>query len=175
MRTEYIHKQEMQHILAALTPQNRLCLEISMSTGLRVGDVLELRTEALRASQDRRLYIRESKTGKRRRVTLPVELYERALAMAGRIYVFDHRLDYRKHRTRQAVFKDLKRAAGLFRISANVAPHSARKIYAVEAYHKSGDLQKVQRLLNHSSEAVTVLYAMADTLVKRRRGSPRAG
>lgn len=153
-------------------PQNRLALEISLATGLRIGDVLQLRSDALRAAAGRRLTVRELKTGKNRRVLLPVELYNRALSMAGKVYVFEHRLDYRQHRTRQAVFKDLKRAARLFRIRENVAPHSARKVYAVEAYRRTGDLKRVQALLNHSSEAVTMLYAMADELTARRaRGS----
>lgn len=171
MRTEYIHKQEMQHILAALMPPNRLAMELSLATGLRITDVLTIKTEAVQAAKDRRLTVRESKTGKLRRVTLPVELYQRALSLAGKLYVFEHRLDWRKHRTRQAVFKDMKRAAELFRVNVNVAPHSARKVYAVEAMRRTGDLKRVQALLNHSSEGVTLLYAMADELTARRVGT----
>ncbi len=170
MRTDYIHKQEMGHLLAALTPPNRLALEISMATGLRIGDVLNLRTETLMASKDRRITVKELKTGKARRVTLPVELHSRAISMAGRVFVLENRLDWRKPRTRQAVWKDLKRIARMFRLKENVAPHTARKVYAVEAYHKSGDLKRVQSLLNHSSEAVTAIYAMADDLTRRRVG-----
>ena len=169
MRTDYIHKQELLHILAALMPENRLSLEISLATGLRISDVLELRTEALRASTGRRLSVRELKTGKRRCVKLTRELHERALSIAGKVYVFEHRTDWRKHRTRQAVYKDIKRAAALFRVPVNVAPHTARKVYAVESYRKDGDLKRVQRLLNHEREAVTQLYAMADVLTERRK------
>lgn len=163
----------MRHVLAALMPPNRLALEISLATGLRIGDVLALRADDLRSS--RRPTIRELKTGKTRRITLPVELYERCLGMAGKIYVFEHRLDYTKHRTRQAVFKDMKRAAALFRIKENIAPHTARKVYAVEAYHRTGDLKRVQKLLNHSREAVTLLYCMADILTQKRQGRKGGG
>lgn len=168
MRTEYIHKQELQHLLAALSPQNRLAMEISLATGLRIGDVLNIRTEALLAASERRLSVRELKTGKIRRFTLPVELYSRAISIAGKIFVFENRLDWRRPRTRQAVFKDLKRIAQIFKIKPNVAPHTARKVYAVEAYHRTGDMKRVQALLNHSSEAVTMLYALADKLTVRR-------
>lgn len=160
----------MRHLLAALMPPNRLALEISLATGLRISDVLTLRTEALRVATERRLTVRELKTGKTRRIRLPIELFDRAMKMAGRCFVFEHRLDWRKHRTRQAVHKDLKRAAALFRVKVNVAPHSARKVYAVEAYHRTGDLKRVQKLLNHSSESVTILYALADELTARRKG-----
>lgn len=158
----------MLHILAALTPPNRLAMEISLATGLRISDVLQLRSDALRGASGRKLTVRELKTGKARRITLPFELYDRAVRLAGRAFVFEHRLDWRKPRTRQAVFKDLKRAAALFRCRVNLAPHSARKVYAVEAYHRCGDLKRIQRLLNHDSEAVTLLYALADELTKRR-------
>lgn len=177
MRTDYINRQEMSHLLAALTPHNRLALEISLATGLRISDVLGIKTEAVRQGQ--RFTVRELKTGKTRRVSLPVELHARAVAIAGRAFVFEHRLDWRKPRTRQAVFKDLKRIAKMFRIKENVAPHSARKIYAVEALRRTGELKRVQTLLNHSDEAVTALYAMSDTLTARKTGkagnAPRSG
>lgn len=81
-------------------------------------------------------------------------------------------MDWRKHRTRQAVYKDIKRAARLFRLPAQlqVSPHTARKVYAVAAYQTSGSLKRVQALLQHSDEAVTMLYAMADELTARRMG-----
>lgn len=167
-RTDYIHRQELGHLLAALTPPNRLAVEISMTTGLRISDVLGLRTEALKASADTRVTVRELKTGKTRRVRIPVELYNRAMQIAGRVYVFEHRHDFQRPRTRQAVWKDLKRIARAYRLKTNIAPHSARKVYAVEAFARTRDLRKVSKLLNHSSEAVTMLYALADELTARR-------
>lgn len=44
MKSGYIPKGEAQHILAALQPANRLALELSLHTGLRIGDVLDLKT-----------------------------------------------------------------------------------------------------------------------------------
>lgn len=169
MRAEWVESAEFGHLLAALMPQNRLALETSLLTGLRIGDVLNLRTEKLR----QRMSVREQKTGKYRRVYFPALLYDRLVANSGRIWVFEGRLDYRKHRTRTAVYNDLVRAAKLFRVDgkrlrAHVTPHSARKLYAVADYRKHCDMRRVQRLLNHSREAVTVLYAMADVLTERR-------
>lgn len=165
MRSEYAPKGEIIHILAALQPLNRLACEISLFTGLRINDVLALKTEQVSKG---RFTVREEKTGKTRLVYLPKELQARALACSGQHYVFEGRLNGKKHRTRQAVFKDLRRAADLFRIKNHISPHSMRKIYAVEEYRKYGNLKKVQRLLNHSDEAVTMLYALADRLGKRK-------
>jgi site-specific recombinase XerD len=92
------------------------------------------------------------------------------LMQAGSIYVFEHRLDRRKHKTRQAVWKDLNRSMEYFRIPKKlvVSPHTCRKVYAVEMFKKSGDIKKVQSLLNHSSEGVTAIYVMADILTERK-------
>lgn len=165
MRTDYAPKGELLHILASLTAENRLACEISLATGLRINDVLALKTEKVKKQ---RFTIREEKTGKTRTIRLPSDLYKRALNCCGQHYVFEGRLNGRTHRTRQAVFKDLKKASRNFSLKINLAPHSLRKVYAVEEYLKSGSLKKVQKLLNHDNEAVTLLYAMADELTKRK-------
>lgn len=163
MRTTYATRAQMGHILAALMPENRLIMELCMATGLRVSDVLELRSSDLK----RRQTVRQRKTGKTRRVQWPAALYEQMERGAGRLWVFESRTDPRRHRTRQAVWKDVKRAEGVFKRSGalsrrqNLGPHSARKIAAVEAYHKGG-LPAAQRLLSHSDPLVTRLYALAD-------------
>ncbi len=166
MKSQWVPLDEIGHILASLMPENRLACEVSLATGLRIGDVLSLTTEKIKKQ---RFTIKEQKTGKTRTVYLPVELWERCKRNAGRFYVFEHRLNSRQHRTRQAVFKDLKRSADLFRCKEHISPHSLRKIFAVEKYHTTCDLQKVKKLLNHSDEAVTYLYAMADIVSKRKR------
>lgn len=147
-------------------PQNRLILEVSLSTGLRLSDVLALKTQTIK----KQFTIQEQKTGKKKRVYFSEELLERMLAQAGSIYVFEHRLDRRKHKTRQAVWKDLNRSMEYFRIPKKlvVSPHTCRKVYAVEMFKKSGDIKKVQSLLNHSSEGVTAIYVMADILTERK-------
>lgn len=161
-RTTYISRPEMAHILAALMPENRLIVRICMHTGLRISDVLELKTAQLK----RRMTIKERKTGKTRRVTFPAELYNEMLSNAGKLWVFEGRTDWHKHRTRQTVYKDIKRAAAVFQRSGAVrsgciGTHTARKIAAVEAYQKGG-LTAAQKLLNHSDPAITLLYALAD-------------
>lgn len=166
MRSEWIPKGDFEMILAALTPENRLACEVSLATGLRINDVLALTPDKVRKQ---RFTVYEQKTGKARRVRLPADLVGRCLACSGQHYVFQHRLNGRYHRTRQAVWKDLKKTAERFNVRKNITPHSARKEYAVEEFERcGGDLKRVQQLLCHSSEAVTALYAMANILNKRR-------
>lgn len=164
MRSKWVTDEVIRAILVALTPPNRLAVEMSWRYGMRIGDVLATRTEDVRKG---RWTYKEEKTGKRRRVTLSKGFQAELLRQAGRVFVFEHRLDWRRHRTRFAVYKDVRRVADFFRLGRGVTPHTARKAYAVREYHAHGnDLARVQRLLNHSSEAVTMIYALADDISK---------
>ena len=155
----------MEHVFAALTPANRLVCWVCVDTGLRVGDVVQLRTDQL-APQ---FWITEQKTKKRRRVNLTKQLLEQLRQQAGEIWVFPSPKDPRQHRTRQAVWTDVKRASKAFRLPQNVAPHSLRKVYAVELLKRNkGNVGRVQRALNHSDMATTMIYVMAYQLYRNK-------
>lgn len=134
-----------------------------------MSDVLSLRTEQLKPSG----WYTESKTGKRRRYGLPKDLLEEIRAQAGPEWAFPGFGAGGGHRTRQAVWKDVKRASRAFRLPQNVGPHSARKVYAVELMRKYGDIEKVRRALNHDNSSVTAIYAMSDMLLERRQAERR--
>ena len=157
MKVEYLLDREVDLVLSALMPGNRLAMRVALHTGLRIGDVLALETRQLKP----RFWITERKTGKRRQVGLSEALLNDLKNHAGERWVFEGRSP-EKHRTRQAVWKDVKRAAKAFRLPQNVGTHSARKVYAVELLRKYGDIDKVRRALNHDSEATTLVYVMAD-------------
>lgn len=168
MTTEYLLQREVGHVLAALTPQNRLIMEVVLHTGLRISDVLELRVEQLRLSG----WLTEKKTGKRRRYGLPSSLLLRCKAQAGKVWAFPSKVkrgNVERHKTRQAVWADVKRAQKAFRLRQNVGTHSFRKVYAVKLRERYGSIEKVRRALNHESDSVTAIYAMADVLLEQRR------
>lgn len=157
-KTEYVETPEMEHVLRLLTYDNELVMRVAIHTGLRVGDVVRLR-----APVKRQFWITEQKTQKKRRVNLTQELVDALNKNAGNSpYCFPHRLDVRRHRTRQAVWADIRRASKALRMPQNVGTHTARKMYAVEQMERKGDLKAVQRLLNHDDAGVTALYALAD-------------
>ena len=167
MTTEYLLQREVDQVLYALTPSNRLVIRTALHTGLRIGDVLELRTDQLKPC----FWVRESKTGKAKRVGLPAPLLAELREQAGDVYVFPGRCSQQQHRTRQAVWRDVKRAARAYRLPQNVGTHSFRKVYAVQLMHKYGDIAKVRRALNHSSDTVTCIYAMADMRLEAKQRS----
>lgn len=168
MKTEYLLNREVDLVLAMLTERNALIMRTALHTGLRIGDVLALRTAQLAP----RFWVTESKTGKRRQIGLPEPLLGDIKKQAGQEWAFESPSTGRPQ-TRQAVWKDVKRAAYALRLPQNVGPHSARKVYAVELLAKYGDIERVRRALNHSSQAITFIYALADrqleSKMKRRR------
>lgn len=166
MKTEFVKREKMETVLDLLTPENRLVMRVCLHTGLRVGDALALRPQDLKPNT----WITEQKTGKRRQIGFPGALLRDLKANAGKYWVFPGR-DPIKHRSRQAVWKDVKRAAHALRLPQNVGTHTARKVYAVELLHSTGDLAKVQKQMNHRSIEVTMIYAMADMIKTRRKSS----
>lgn len=171
MRTEYLLEREVEQVLELLTDENRLLARLLLHTGLRVSDALNLKPEQLKPN----FWITEQKTGKRRQVGIPEPLLSDLKANAGKWWVFPG-VNPHKHRSRQAIWKDVKRAAIASRLTVNAAPHSLRKVYAVRLLEQYGDFDRVRRALNHSGIEVTMIYAMADKRLKakgkRRRPHP---
>lgn len=188
MTTGYIDGRVFEGLLGCLTEDNALCLRVMAVTGMRISDALSMRWKDLplreEATELEYTYT-EQKTKKKRTVRLPAWLCaelenRRAFMCWWTDWVFPGR-DSAKHRTRQAVWKDLARAAKLYRVShkrlkAHIGTHTARKIYAVELYRRMCEeglkepLEAVRMDLNHADQAVTYLYALADVITDQRSG-----
>lgn len=161
MKSQYTSKKNIELVKMLLTKENRLAIEVSERYGLRISDVLRFKTADLNKVT---FGIKEQKTGKIRRIKLNPTLRRELVMICGSIFVWENNRDGRRHRTRQAVWADLRRAKTALRIKENITPHSARKIFAVNLYNKSGDMEKVKKILNHTSDAVTMIYALADKM-----------
>lgn len=161
--TEYLLNRELEHVIAALTVQNQLIVRTILHTGMRISDCLSLKTTDLKTSG---WYV-EQKTGKRRRYGLPKPLLAEIQEQAGEVWAFPGRRPG-QHKTRQAVWADIKRAQRAFRLPQNIGPHSVRKVYAVRLMDKYGDIERVRKNLNHVSSSVTAIYAMSDLLLERK-------
>lgn len=166
-RAAYLSPEDFEVVYRLLMPQNALIMRVCVHTGLRISDVLAFRADKV----SRQFWITEKKTRKRRRVNLTSSLLQEILVQSGRRWCFESRCDWRKPKSRQAVWKDVKRAAVAMRLDVNLSTHSARKAFAVDLYKRSGDLDRVCRALNHSDRATTMIYAMADLARARKRYS----
>ena len=165
-KSEYVFKQQLNNVFSALTVQNRLVCDIALQTGLRISDVLSLTPQQF---EKNRFTVKEQKTGKTKQIYIRENLRKLSIAQTGEFYLFPNRFDEKRHKTRQAIYADIRRACKAFRLKQQGSPHSLRKIYAVDLYAKYGDMKKVQKALNHSNQAVTIIYALADMLTERKK------
>lgn len=161
MRTDYLSPEIYNQLYSIMTYDNVLALRVSLETGLRIDDVLSLRVEQL---QGRTLRGVAEKTDKPYRKVISRELADRLRRLHDEGYFFPHRLRPKEeHRTRQAVWANMKKAARILNVQLNAAPHSARKTYAVDVLREGG-IEKVQRELQHDRITTTMLYAFSNLL-----------
>lgn len=140
---------------------NALCLRLCLETGLRVGDALKIKAEDIKG---RTLHYTAEKTGKQGKKVLSAALVKELLRNAGGCgYVFKGRDDPNKHRTRQAVWTDIKKASASVGLTKNVTPHSTRKTYAVGVYRDKG-IKQAEAELQHDRLDTTMLYVFSDLL-----------
>ena len=132
-------------------------LVLEGNLGLRISDIVKLRLCDIVNDGGRfRLSIVEQKTGKQRVFTVPLVIQQ---------YIENYCLRNRIGRTERVfpitareVQKVLARVCDYLGYEG-VSTHSFRKWYATEIYKKNGyDIALVQRLLQHSSAAVTQRY-----------------
>ena len=160
MRTDYLNPQIYNRLYAVMTYDNVLALRISLETGLRIDDVLSIRTEQIKG---RTIRGTAEKTGKPYKKAISNDLACRLRSLNRQGYIFPHRTKKNAHRTRQTVWANMKKAARLLGVELNAAPHSARKTYAVELLNDKG-IDAVQKELQHDRISTTMLYAFSNLL-----------
>ena len=140
-------------------PNERIAtaLVLEGNLGLRISDILRLRPCDIVCDGGRyRLELTEQKTGKRRVFTVPLVIWQ---------YIENYSLRHGIGRgdllfpiSERAVQKQLAIVCDYLGYSG-ISTHSFRKWYATEIYKNNGcDIALVQRLLQHSSAAVTQRY-----------------
>ncbi len=163
MRADFANAAVLRFLMGYMQPDNALALEVSLETGLRIDDVLSASVEAL---DGRTLRVIEKKTGKEAVKSVSGATAERLRRNASYPFLFPSRKRGKRktpHKTRQAVYTDLRKAAQRAGVAAHISPHSARKSYAVGVY-RDGGLPAVKEALNHDRELTSMLYAYSDKL-----------
>lgn len=132
---------------------------VALATGLRIGDVLALRTCDINGTK---LHFNAQKTHKSGEIALKSDTIAllRKHTIAGNPHCFPG-TKAGTHRTRQAVWADMRKACKLLHVPLQISPHSCRKTYAVEVFHKEG-IDAVKEKLQHDNVSTTLLYAFSD-------------
>lgn len=153
-------------LLDIMRDDNALALRVSLATGLRIGDVLSLRPQDVHA--DGGISCTCQKTGKPFTASVSARMVRALSGNANYLWVFPSPRKPTEHKTRQAVWADIKRAVRLCGLTKNITPHSARKIFAVGEFRRNG-LEAVQNELQHDRISTTMIYAFSDLLGGKRR------
>ena len=137
-------------------------LVLEGNLGLRISDILNLRPCDILLDGDRyRLEIIEQKTSKKRVFTVPlvIKQYIDNYCLRNNIQSTDRIFPI----TERAVQKQLKLVCDYLELDG-ISTHSFRKWYATEIYKNNDyDIVLVQKLLQHSSTAITQKYIGIET------------
>lgn len=151
--------QTMKTGFCGCRPNERVAtaLVLEGNLGLRISDIVRLRPCDIVRDGDRyRLEVIERKTGKRRVFTVPMVIAQyienyclrNQISNTARIFPI----------TERTVQRQLQLVCDHLGYDG-ISTHSFRKWYATEIYRSNGyDIALVQRLLQHSSAAVTQRY-----------------
>ena len=140
-------------------PNERIAtaLVLEGNLGIRISDIVRLRLcDIVNDGGRYRLSITEQKTGKQRVFTVPLVIYQYMENYCLRNGI--GRNDLMFPLTARAIQKQLALVCEYLGYEG-ISTHSFRKWYATEIYRNNGfDIALVQRLLQHSSAAITQRY-----------------
>ena len=149
----------MREGVCGLRPNERIAtaLVLEGNLGLRISDILKLKLSDVVKDGDRyRLCITEQKTGKQREFTVPLVIQQYIENYCLRNGIKRNELLFPI--SERAVQKQLSNVCDALGYEG-IGTHSFRKWYATEIYTQNGyDITLVQRLLQHSSSAITQRY-----------------
>jgi integrase len=165
MRSEYIDKNSYNSLFQKMQYENVLAMRVCLETGLRIDDVLSLKPENIKNNCT--IYCTAKKTGKKAVKKISKALYIQLVKNSGEFWVFPSPKNKELHRTRQAVWCDIKKAGRVYGSPDGISPHSARKTYAVDTLREKG-MGAVQKELQHSRLDTTMLYAFSDLMCGKR-------
>ncbi|MBO1005915.1 tyrosine-type recombinase/integrase [Pseudogracilibacillus auburnensis] len=130
---------------------------IGINTGLRIGDLLKLKTSDLK--RKKKLVILEGKTKKPRTINL-TNIYDEVQQYIKTIdseWLFPSRKGNNPITPTQA-YRQFNKAARMVDIEEGIGTHTCRKSFGYWFYKQTKDVAKLQTILNHSHPEITLRY-----------------
>lgn len=155
---EHQQIEEIKEYLRNKNERDYILFILGIHSGLRISDLLALKVEDVLCGE--RLIIKEIKTGKTKSFPLAALIRREVLDYAVRCkspYLFPSRKG-KKAITRQQAYLILNAAADEAGINEPIGTHTLRKTFAYWAYKQGTSLELIQKILNHSSSAITLRY-----------------
>lgn len=169
-RVERLTDEEIEEIReVAITPKEKAILELMLSTGMRVGEMVLLNRDSIDL-EHRRIIIYGQKSDKYRtgilstRAARALREYLKTRNDDSQALFASSRKPYGRMQKAgfEGIAKTLALRAGITRLPATV--HAYRKTFASILYKKTKDILMVSKLLGHANTTVTVKYYLVDDI-----------
>ena len=153
---EYINA--VKRVLNESGTRNLLLFLLGINTGLRVSDLLRLKVKDEKNKNS--VQIREKKTKKTKKFPIPKEIrifiseYVERKPLSR--YLFKSRKS-NKPITRVQAYRIIKEACRVLGLD-HTGTHSLRKTFGYHFYKQTKDIALLQKILNHSSQDITLRY-----------------
>lgn len=154
---------KIEKYLSEKSKRNQLIWAFGINSGLRVSDILGLNVEDVKNKTY--IEIREKKTSKYKRFPLNNKLrfliknYLKTENLSeGALFI--GKKHCRLHRSQ--VYRFLNEACNTLGIEENIGTHSMRKSFGFHFYKQYNNIALLQKILNHSSPAITLRYIGID-------------
>ncbi len=182
-------KDEIKTLLNATKNfKHKLLIELLYSSGLRLSELVNLKTEDLEI-KDKVGWVRRGKGAKDRlmilseKVSKDLTRFLKPKSSEARLgpekpsvflgerkgFVFEGRQGHLSKRTVQKVLAELAVRAG---ISKHVHPHMLRHSFATHLLEAGVDIRKIQELLGHADLSTTQIYTKVSTAELKKVRSP---
>ncbi|MEA3329366.1 MAG: site-specific tyrosine recombinase/integron integrase [Nanoarchaeota archaeon] len=145
-------------ILATLNLKHKLIIKILYGTGLRVGEIVDLKKEDLNF-KDGLIHVRLAKGRKDRFVKIPnsiLNTLEKYCELYSPRYLFESNRGGKI--TMKSIQKIVQNSAKKAGIKRRVYPHLLRHSFATHLLEQGTDLKIIQKLLGHSDIKTTQIY-----------------
>ena len=156
----FLSKDEAQRLLEALPPETRPIFEFALATGIRIGNILDLKWTQIDINS-RIIHLPRTKSGR----ALRLPLSDWALSILERIprhirseYVFCRSIDGKRYKDIHGGFKNALKRAGL---DPRIRIHDLRHTYASWMVAEGVPTALLKELMGHSTMAMVARYTHA--------------
>ena len=150
--------------------KHKLLLELLYSSGLRLSELINLRTEDLEI-KDKVGWVRRGKGAKDRLIILSEKVSKDLIKFLKerKGFVFEGQSGHLSKRAVQKMLAELAKKSG---IAKHVHPHMLRHSFATHLLEAGVDIRKIQELLGHASISTTEIYTKVSTAELKKVRSP---
>lgn len=152
--------EAMKKILKGSNVRDYVLFVLGINSGLRISDLLNLTVEDVKGKD--RISLREKKTGKAKDFPLSdkskkiiADYLKNANLTEGALFPSKKG---KQPISRIQAYRILNEAGQAVGIKTAIGTHSLRKTFGFHAHSQGVDITRIQKLLNHSTPAITLAY-----------------